>query len=346
MNSSIMGNALLAILLGGALTLFLTPLNIRFSRRFGLIDNPKPRGIHIKATPLAGGFSVAIPALMVEFIILLAHQSYAIEMRALIIGGAATLLLGFLDDRTAFTARYKLLWQVIIITIIYLLGVRIQLLTNPFGESISLGWLSFPVTLCWFLLVMNAVNLIDGLDGLASGIIAIVMLTLMAVGILYHNQGVALLAAVMFGSTVAFLKFNFFPAKIFLGDTGSLFLGFHVAALSVLGNESFKGVTTITMLIPIITLVLPLADTALAIFRRVRTGKHIFQADKLHIHHRMLDFGFSQSTIVLICYFITLLFGLIAVGFLFISKQILVILLVLLFALLSLFFAKIFNKRR
>jgi UDP-GlcNAc:undecaprenyl-phosphate GlcNAc-1-phosphate transferase len=346
MTNSILISASVTFLVGLVVTYLLVPLNIRFSRRAGLIDNPHPRGIHTTATPLAGGLALSIPVLIVALGTLLRYSNYTQEMIGLLIGGAATVLLGVLDDKKAFTARYKLIWQIIIIAVVYMLGIRIHLLTNPFGESLHLGFWSFPVTLGWFLLVMNAVNLIDGLDGLASGINAIVMLILLVVGLVYGNIAVAMLAAVMLGSSLAFLRYNFYPASIFLGDTGSLFIGFFVAALAVLGNESFKGVTAITMLIPIMTLVLPLSDTLLAVFRRMRRGSHIFQADKKHIHHRMLEFGFSQPTIVIICYFITFLFGLIGLGFIFISKQILVILLLVLFTLLSLFFAKIFTKGR
>ncbi|HHE37797.1 MAG TPA: undecaprenyl/decaprenyl-phosphate alpha-N-acetylglucosaminyl 1-phosphate transferase, partial [Candidatus Cloacimonetes bacterium] len=250
--------------------------------------------------------------------------------------------LGYLDDKRKFTAKYKLLFQIGIACLMYYLGFKIKILTNPFGDDIILGIISFPLTIVWFLLVINAFNLIDGIDGLASGIAVIVNLVLFAVGLLFSNKMIMLLALTLIGSNMAFLKYNFYPAKIFMGDTGSLFIGFNIAAISVTGSIQFKGITTMTLLIPIIALTFPISDTFLAIVRRIKKKESIFLADKEHIHHKMMESGYNQKTISIIGYTITFLFGLIAFGFSFASKEILLVILLLLIILLALFF--IFTK--
>jgi len=254
------------------------------------------------------------------------------------------LLLGFLDDKTGITANHKLLFQIIIITIIYFAGFNIQLLTNPFGETIILGYFSFPVTILWFLLVVNAFNLIDGLDGLASGIALIVAAVLLAVGFLKSNTVIIFSSITLIGANLAFLRYNFYPAKIFMGDTGSLFLGFNIAAISIMGKGEFKGITSMTLLVPIIALAIPIMDTTFAILRRVNKKKNIFQADKEHIHHKLHEIGLSQKNIALICYFITLLFGLIAFGFSFSSKKVLLSILLFLLFILIIVIYNIFKK--
>jgi UDP-GlcNAc:undecaprenyl-phosphate GlcNAc-1-phosphate transferase len=313
----------------------LVPLNIKFSKRIGLIDFPHERGIHKGNIPVAGGLSFGISIIFFQIIFYLCsrllnlNNEIALNMLKLASGGGLILVLGFLDDKKKFTARYKLIFQILIVSLMYFLGFKITLLTNPFGMDIELGLSSFPMTILWFILVINAFNLIDGVDGLASGIAAIVSLVLFSVGIVYSNQFIALSSVTLIGATLAFLRYNFFPAKIFMGDTGSLFLGFNIAAISVAGTEQYKGITTMTLLIPIIVLVVPLSDTVLTVFRRIKRRKHIFKADKEHLHHKMLDLGLSQKAIALLSYFVTFLFGLIAFGFSLASKNILFILLII-----------------
>lgn len=335
---------IIAFFITFTLTWVLVPLNIKFSKRIGLIDFPHERGIHKGNIPVAGGLSFGISIIFFQIIFYLysrllnLNNEITLNMLKLATGGGLILVLGFLDDKKKFTARYKLIFQILIVSLMYFLGFKITLLTNPFGMDIELGILSFPMTILWFILVINAFNLIDGIDGLASGIAAIVSLILFSVGIVYSNHFIALSSVALLGATLAFLRYNFFPAKIFMGDTGSLFLGFNIAAISVAGTEQYKGITTMTLLIPMIVLVIPLSDTVLTVFRRIKRRKHIFKADKGHLHHKMLDIGLSQKVIALISYFVTFLFGLIAFGFSLASKQILLIVLILLFLLLSIFF--------
>ena len=330
------------------LTYILVPINIRFSKKQNLISHPFTRGIHSVPTPIAGGLSFGIPVILLQLGVYFIFPKLGYQILYLSLGSLLMLILGFLDDKTKLRAKYKLIFQIAIITIIYFTGFNIQLLTNPFGETIILGYFSFPVTVLWFLLVVNAFNLIDGLDGLASGIALIVAVVLLAVGLLKSNPIIIFSSIALIGANLAFLKYNFYPARIFMGDTGSLFLGFNIAAISIIGKAEFKGITSMTLLVPIIALTIPIMDTTFAIFRRLNNKEHIFKADKEHIHHKLHEIGLSQKNIALICYFLTLLFGLIAFGFSFSSKKILLsILLFLLFILMIVvynFFKKEFKK--
>ena len=216
--------------------------------------------------------------------------------------------------------------------VMYLIGFRVNFLTNPFGHDLMLGGMSLPLTVLWFLMMMNAINLIDGLDGLATGIAAIVSAVLLVVGLKHANMLVILLSSMLLSGTLAFLFYNFNPAKIFLGDTGALYIGFIIAAISTAGNQQFKGITSITLMIPLTVMAVPILDVGLAIFRRISLG-NIFTPDKNHIHHLMLELGLSQKTVAIIVYIVTLLFGLIAIGFSFSSKKIVFSVLMLISAL-------------
>lgn len=327
-----LGLAVLSFLI----TYLLVPLNIRFSEKLKLIDKPHKRGIHKSEIPSGGGFSFGIVCLIMQFILVFYFIDYTTRLLGLIIAGGLILLLGIMDDKRKFTAKYKLLFQILIVVFIYFTGFKIDILTNPFGEALDLGVLSFPITLIWFLFIINSFNLIDGLDGLAIGISLIAALVLIAVALQFNNLLVVALSLILTGSSAAFLRFNFYPAKIFMGDTGSMFLGLNLAAISVIGSGEYKGITTMTLIIPVIVLIIPVTDTVLTVFRRIKRKKHIFQADKEHLHHKMMELGFSQKNIALISYFITFLFGLIAFGFSLTSNKLLLIILVAL--LLIIFF--------
>jgi UDP-GlcNAc:undecaprenyl-phosphate GlcNAc-1-phosphate transferase len=236
--------------------------------------------------------------------------------------GIIVLMLGVFDDKFESRARYKLIWQISIGILMYLFHYRVHYLTNPLGEHFILGFMSLPITVLWYVIILNAINLIDGIDGLACGITIIVCGVLLAVGIKEHNLLVITLSLFLIAGNIAFLGANFYPARIFLGDTGTLFIGLNLAAISTAGIEQYKGITTMTLMIPITVLAIPLLDVFLAFFRRLNGG-NIFQADKEHIHHLMLSIGLSQKEIAIIVYAITFLFGMIALGFSFSTKKIL-----------------------
>ena len=308
-----------------AVAYLLVPLNIRFSKIVDLIDYPSSESIHKSATPLAGGLAISIPIitlLTLGHFLLTGLQDYP-SLAPLIIGSAGIVVAGYFDDKYRLSALWKLLFQLIIAIFMYQCGYKITLLTNPWNDAITLGYLSFPATIGWYLLLINSINLIDGIDGLATGIAVIISFVLMIVGYRYDNPFIFYLSLFLFASSLAFLKYNFPPAKIFLGDTGSQFIGFYLAAISIAGTAQYKGITAMTLLIPIIVMFIPLADTFLAIVRRLKYRQGIFTRDNHHLHHKMLKMGFSTKAINYTCYFITFLFGLIAIGFSFADKSLL-----------------------
>ena len=208
----------------------------------------------------------------------------------------------------------KLLFQIIAAIVLIFGDVKIDALTNPFTQSsnlIPLNGFSIPITIFWVVGITNTLNLIDGLDGLASGVAMIASLSFLFVANKFNYIQVMIMSSIVAGACLGFLPYNFNPAKIFMGDTGALFLGFILAALSIEGV--MKSVATIAVVVPIIILGVPIFDTTFAIFRRLLNGKSIAEADKGHLHHRLLKMGFSQKKTVLILYSISAIFGLCAI---------------------------------
>jgi len=316
-------------------TRLLVPLNIKLSLKTKTVALPNDRSIHTSPIPTAGGlcFGLVIIFLQIVLGLLEWHTEYGSSLLKLGLISILLLIIGYFDDKYQVRVRFKLLVQLLITLLMFLAGYHVTFVTNPLGSHFQLGWMSLPVTIFWFMLTMNAINLIDGLDGLAAGITCIVSIVLAIVGYLSGNPLVLILTMILLGTNLAFLKFNFYPAKIFMGDTGSLLIGLNIAAISTASNTTFKGITAMTLMVPIIVLAIPLIDTFLAVFRRIGKGS-IFRADKAHLHHYLLKLGFSQSTIALITYFITSLFGLAAIGFSFSSRKILFSIVVLLMAVL------------
>jgi UDP-GlcNAc:undecaprenyl-phosphate GlcNAc-1-phosphate transferase len=217
------------------------------------------------------------------------------------IGAAMVLALGLYDDLKGTGAPQKLTVQLIIAVLMYGMGYQIEAISNPFGGgSISLGILAGPITVLWFIGVMNAVNLIDGLDGLAAGLAFIAVTTLFAIAVMDGKDLAAIFCASLGGALLGFLFFNFNPARIFMGDTGSLFLGFILACFSI--TTSSKGPTTVALVVPALALGLPLMDTVIAMGRRIHAGRSPFSSDREHIHHKLLHAGLSQRQAVVILY--------------------------------------------
>jgi UDP-GlcNAc:undecaprenyl-phosphate GlcNAc-1-phosphate transferase len=229
----------------------------------------------------------------------------------LLIGGAIIVLVGALDDKYELSPKVKLLGQLIAACVVVSFGLKVDLVNIPFGDTLPLiGWLSIPITIVWIVAVTNAINLIDGLDGLAAGVSAIATATVLVLAAIMGNITVVILCVLLLGSIIGFLFFNFHPAKIFMGDSGALFLGFSLATLSVLG---FKQVTIMSFLVPILILGVPLSDTFFAIVRRLVNRTPISVADKSHLHHCLRQLGFSHRKTVVIIYGISLVFGISAV---------------------------------
>ncbi len=314
------------------LTLVLLPITRKLVTLIGIVDKPEHRKVHKIPIPSGGGLAFGIPVILAQFIFYLVYPDfeYKNQVGALAVSGLWVMILGIIDDRFKVNAYTKLIYQAILAVFLYFTGFRIMELTNPLGAEIQLGYLSFPVTVFWYLLLINSINLIDGIDGLASGIGSVASTILFLVGVKYNNIYVMYLSMVLIAGCTAFLKDNFYPAKIFMGDTGSMFIGMNLASIATIGTGQLKGITAITLIIPITVMGVPLLDTFLAVFRRIKEKRHIFSADKEHFHHILLNHGLSHKAISYISYLFTLLFGLIALGFSFSSKRILLSVLVLL----------------
>ena len=312
-------------------SLLATPAVIKLAKKTGAMDAPNARKVHKKPVPRIGG--LAIYAGFISAIIFVAIKfgldgEQLQEIVGLILSGSLIVALGLIDDYKNLPARVKLLGQIFAATILVLFfGVRIDFVTDPFGGYFYLEWFAIPATIFWLVGLTNTVNLIDGLDGLAAGVASIASMTIMLVALDQNLILVAILTAALAGSAVGFLKYNFNPAEIFMGDTGSMFLGFMLAGISVTG--SVKSVATIALIVPIFALGLPILDTTFAIVRRFRGGVPIFKPDKGHLHHRLLSVGFSQRQAVLLMYVISALFGLSAIAMTEVSRQVAVVILLI-----------------
>lgn len=306
----------IVILVSGFLLSFtLTPLVRKFSLRFRILDEPEVRKIHPEPVPTLGGVAIYM-AFVLAMLIGGAWEGFSvIDRRAvlgIVLGGGVIAGIGIYDDMRHSSATVKLLFQALAATILFQFEYRITSIANPFGGSIELSYLSLPVTVLWIMLFTNALNLIDGIDGLATGIAAIASMTFFLTGLNLGNPMASLCALSVLGASLGFLRHNFYPARIFMGDTGSMFLGFALSAIAILGAG--KSVALIALLIPIFAVGVPLVDTFLAVFRRSKSRNGIFNADRSHIHHKLLDLGFSARQVVLILYMSAILLGIVAVA--------------------------------
>jgi UDP-GlcNAc:undecaprenyl-phosphate GlcNAc-1-phosphate transferase len=307
-----------------------------------IIAHPVDRSSH--DNPIATGGGLIFAGLYIIFALLstigIADNDTKTAIFKLCIGSVLIILVGIIDDKYYLRARYKLIGQIVVAFIMVLLGFKITNITNPFGAPFTADLLSMPITILWYLLIMNAINLIDGLDGLASGIALISCAVLLVFSLHHKNFLVFINCFFLIIPLFVFLLNNFMPAKLFMGDTGSLFIGFILASLAIAGNEAqFKGITTFTLLVPVTVIFIPLSDTFFTIFRRLKNKQPIFKADKNHFHHKLVNLGLSQKAVTLICWFVTFIFGVISLGYIFIPKIImLLILFVISMLLIGLFF--------
>jgi len=292
--------------------LLLTPLVKRFAHRIGAVDAPNHRKVHTTIMPRLGGLAIFAAFVISYAAVFPLLEGYNLRATlGLLLGGAVIVIVGALDDRIELSPKWKLLGQIAAAAVVIAFGLKVDLINLPFGNSWSLmGWLSIAVTMLWIVGVTNAINLIDGLDGLSAGVSGIATATIFVLALMMGNITVAILCAILLGSICGFLVFNFHPAKIFMGDSGALFLGFSLATLSVLG---FKQATIVSFLVPILILGVPLSDTFFAIVRRKLNNMPISSADKGHLHHCLLRLGFSHRKTVLIIYGIAAFFGICAV---------------------------------
>jgi UDP-GlcNAc:undecaprenyl-phosphate GlcNAc-1-phosphate transferase len=306
----------IAFLIALAVAYIATPFVIKLANRVGAIDVPKDnRRVHKVPIPRLGGIAIFI-GFMVAVLVTFKMDT---RLMSVLAGAAIIVTMGYFDDIKPLSAKVKLLVQIIAAVVVMYGGVLVVRVTNPmfliFGnpnQYIELGMWSYPLTLVWIVGVTNAINLIDGLDGLAAGVSTISALSLAAVAFFLGQDYIAMLAAILAGATIGFLPYNFNPAKIFMGDTGSLFLGYMLAVLSIMGV--LKSTAALSIMVPILAIGLPIFDTFMAIVRRALSGKSLMEADKGHLHHKLLDIGLSQKQAVLTLYSISAILGFSAVA--------------------------------
>ena len=311
-----MPDNVLAFLVALGVALLLTPAVIAFARRTGALDKPDARKVHVRPIPRIGGIGI-YAAFMVSILVQLTFvdltPEYMTSLIGLMVGGTIIVAIGIIDDYCDLPAKVKLLGQIIAAAVVVIgFDVRIDVITDPLGDYIYLEFLAIPATIFWIVGLTNTVNLIDGLDGLAAGVSSIAALTIFLVAMEEGIPPVAMVTIALAGAAMGFLYYNFNPARIFMGDTGRMFLGFMLAGISVIG--AVKSAATIALIVPILALGLPIMDTTFAIVRRYRGGVPIFKPDKGHLHHRLLDLGFTQRQAVLLMYIISALLGLSAVA--------------------------------
>ena len=303
------GIALVAALI---LSFAATPAVKLFAQFVGAIDVPKDaRRIHKQPLPRLGGLAIFIGFIL--SVVLLADIDR--QVQGILLGAVIIVTLGVIDDIIQLPALAKFFVQIIAALVAVYHGVVIEVLSNPivFSESeyVSFGLFSIPVTVLWIVAITNSVNLIDGLDGLAVGVSTISSVVMLVIAMMVPDENVAVIMAALAGACLGFLPYNFNPAKIFMGDTGALLLGYVLATISILGL--FKFYAVVSFAAPFLVLGLPLFDTAFAFLRRLLSGKNPMSPDRGHLHHRLIDMGMSQKRAVAILYTVSGLLGLGAV---------------------------------
>ena len=301
-----------ALVSAGLIAFITTPVVRRLAHKIGAVDVPKDaRRMHDHPIPRMGGLAIFLGFLLA----VLVFAPLTTQLRGMLLGAVVIVVLGIFDDIYSLPAMLKFVVQIVAALIAVGSGNMIEVLSNPNIFSSNpyweLGWLAWPVTVIWIVAITNAVNLIDGLDGLACGVSTISSLSMLVIALVLGEGDVAILLAALAGGCVGFLPYNLNPAKIFMGDTGSTFLGFVLAVVSIQGM--FKMYSVISFVVPFLMLGLPIFDTAFAFIRRIAKGQSPMKPDRSHVHHRLIDMGFSQKQAVAVLYVISAILGLSAV---------------------------------
>lgn len=293
-----------------------TPFIKIISLKFNIVKEPNHRTIHESPMPLLGGIAIVLSTLASIISLYFVYEYKFVEIHdfskplILFLSGLIILVLGIFDDIRGVNPWGKFIVQAVAASIIWMFGIRLDFLLGYIESGAVINIISFFLTLLWMLSFTNAMNLIDGLDGLATGISSISFLSLGIISYINNNQILSFICIALAGATLGFLRYNFNPAKIFLGDTGSLFLGYMLGGISLLG--AMKTATISSVMIPIILMGLPVIDTGLSIIRRILKNTSILQGDKEHIHHKLLEMGFSHRRVVIILYFFSVCFSFLA----------------------------------
>ncbi|GAA0486790.1 MraY family glycosyltransferase [Salinibacillus aidingensis] len=298
-----------AVLICLAISIVLTPLVKKLAIKLNAVDQPNERKVHKKVMPRMGG--LAIYASFLLGVLILSPEG--VHIWPVMIGATIIVTIGVLDDLFQLSAGIKFAGHLLAAFTVVFSGIQIDFITVPFGPKIEFGFWGIPISIIWIVAITNAINLIDGLDGLASGVSAIALITISGMALSMGSIFVAALGLLLLGSTLGFLFYNFHPAKIFLGDTGSYFLGYMIGILSIMGL--FKNLTFFSIIVPIIILGVPLVDTTFAIIRRMVQGKPLSAPDKSHLHHCLIRLGYSHRKAVLMIYGLSGIFSIAAIIF-------------------------------
>jgi UDP-GlcNAc:undecaprenyl-phosphate/decaprenyl-phosphate GlcNAc-1-phosphate transferase len=297
-------------------TLALVPLARALAIRVGAVDHPGPRRVHREPVPTMGGLAFVVTVLAMAWAArVLPGPAYQLDPQPLLgltLAALPLLALGIVDDTRGAHWLAKLGVQACAALVLVQFGYGVPVLTNPFGSAFPSGALNAPLTVLWVLAVINAINLIDGIDGLAAGVVLIASCALWFTGRLHGDFYVMFITSLLIGGTAGFLRYNFPPARVFMGDTGSHFLGLVLAAVSLLENR--KGTAAVTLLFPLVAMGVPMMDSVSAFVRRARRGQPVFHADAGHVHHRLLRLGLSPRRALLALWGLSALLALVAVG--------------------------------
>ena len=310
------GMVALALVLAMVVAFVSTPLVKTLAQKVGAVDVPKDaRRMHDHPIPRMGGLAIFFGFMVSTLLFVWPSTAQLEQLRGMLLGAVIIVVLGIFDDIYSLRAWFKFLVQIAAALVAVFSGNVVTTISNPNIFSPNpwweLGVLSIPFTVLWIVAITNAVNLIDGLDGLACGVSTISSMTLLVIALVVPEPTVAMLMAALAGGCIGFLPYNINPAKIFMGDTGSTFLGFVLAVVSVQGL--FKLYAIISFVVPFLMLGLPIFDTAFAFIRRIAHGQNPMSPDRSHVHHRLIDMGLDQKQAVAVLYVISAILGLSAV---------------------------------
>lgn len=310
---------LIAFLISVTVVLWTIPDVKTFGLRFGIVDRPNARKIHKDPVVRVGGVSIFAGTIIALLLVWRLGGFAAIPTEqqggvwGLILGSILFFCIGFADDILSLSPSSRLLMQIVVATMSWFMGVRIDFLSVPFHDLIFTDFLSLPITVIWLVGMANAINWIDGVDGLAAGVSGIAAVVMLIVTLFMKQPTAAIIAAALAGSALGFLRYNFNPAQIFMGDGGAYFMGFTLAGVGVIGLVKTTAITAV--LLPYLILAVPILDMSAVILSRISKGKSPFIADKSHLHHWLLNAGISQRLTVLFIYALTLWVGSLAIGF-------------------------------
>ncbi len=303
---------MIAFLVSFSVAICSVPAIRSISKRYGFVDKANERKVHQHEMPRLGGLAIVFGVVAGLVVLSPPYEHFY----AVIAGAGIIVIIGMLDDKYSISAKVKLFWQLVAAAIVAYSGLMVPYITLPFIGQIELGIIGYILSVIWIVGITNSINFIDGLDGLAGGVVTIAFMTILVMVLLDLGAAqpfVLSVAVVFIGSTIGFLFYNVHPASIFMGDTGSLFLGYAIAVISLVGF--FKSITVFSLVLPILILAVPISDTLFAIARRLLNRQSMMTPDKGHLHHCLLAMGYSHRKTVFIVYLFSILFGVVAIIF-------------------------------